>query len=147
MIYSLSSVDLDHDGSEWSVESNSSADSPSVYYGNPHARWTAADDEKLLQLKTTFADSARVWKDVASAMPGKTSTQCRTRWNYKLNPKRKRPRIESNEEEDPSDYKKKMNQLRPLSLVTSLSRQMPCMLTMDELVNIYSILNDESGSQ
>jgi hypothetical protein len=29
-----------------------------------------------------------MWKDVATHMQGKTSTQCRSRWNYKLNPKR-----------------------------------------------------------
>jgi hypothetical protein len=141
----ISPIDLDYDGSEWSLHSTSSSCTFTDNI-NPHARWTAADDEKLLQLLETYAKSVRIWKDVASAMPGKTSTQCRTRWNYKLNPKRKRPRIESNEEEDPSDYKKKMNQLRPSFLEVSYQVE-PSMFTPDELVNIYSILNDDLGFQ
>lgn len=32
--------------------------------------------------------SSRIWKDVAGLMPGKSAVQCRSRWNYKLNPKR-----------------------------------------------------------
>ena len=35
-----------------------------------------------------YAGSSRIWKDVAGLMSGKSAVQCRSRWNYKLNPKR-----------------------------------------------------------
>jgi hypothetical protein len=143
-------MDSDHDGSSecsMSAKSTSSADISSRG-GSYHFRWTAADDEKLLELMETYANSSRIWKDVSYAMTDKTSTQCRTRWNYKLNPKRKRPIFESNgnEEENPSDYKKKMNQLRPQPLEGKPCQLIPCTFTMNELVDIFFILND-SGFQ
>ena len=68
---------------------------------NYHARWTPSDDQYLLALVASnnfFTGKAGKisWEDIASTMneniKGKqrSSTQCRTRWNYKLNPKRKR---------------------------------------------------------
>lgn len=35
-----------------------------------------------------YKGSTKIWKDVACLMSGKSAVQCRSRWNYKLNPKR-----------------------------------------------------------
>ena len=55
-----------------------------------HTRWLPSDDQKLLDLVNSFTHSNRIWKDVACNMAGRTAVQCRTRWNYKHNPNRKR---------------------------------------------------------
>ena len=81
---------------------------------NYHARWTPSDDQYLLALVATnnyFTGKAGKisWEDVASTMneniKGKqrSATQCRTRWNYKLNPKRKRARNESEDDSSLDD--------------------------------------------
>jgi hypothetical protein len=143
-MYSIGHETHDDSGSydcSASVKSASSAGASSS--SSYHARWSAADDQRLMQLKTTFADSAKIWKDVSSAMPGRTSTQCRTRWNYKLNPKRKRPRFESNEEyEDQNHCESKMGQIRPCYVDVRSFQVEPCMFTMDELVDVCSFLDD-----
>ena len=68
-----------------SISGNTNSDDDSSYSNN---RWTSSDDKKLKELMKTLKGSTRIWKEISCLMPRKSAVQCRSRWNYKLNPKR-----------------------------------------------------------
>ena len=63
------------------------SDDDSSYISN--TRWNASEDKMLKELMKTLKDSTRIWKEISRLMPGKSAIQCRSRWNYKLNPNRR----------------------------------------------------------
>ena len=121
--------------SEFHTTSRNSYNHSTTY----HTRWLPSDDQMLLDLVNSFTESSRIWKKVVSNMNGRTAVQCRTRWNYKHNPNRKR-KCPDNDSEDGSRNSDTKRFSRKLDSLHLHDLHQPPKLTEDELLNIYLLI-------
>ena len=53
-----------------------------------HPHWTAEEERILIDLR----DQGKEWSDIATALPARSANGCQTRWRYKFEPRKEKPK-------------------------------------------------------